>query len=57
MERGRPTPACEDVRDVALPVLQHRVIPNYNATGEGVTSANIVASLLKRVKESDYRRK
>ena len=35
-----------DVREVALPVLQHRVITNYRATGAGKKSRDIVAELV-----------
>jgi MoxR-like ATPase len=52
--RGLPTPSCQEVRDVALPVLQHRIIPNYNASGEGIDSSRIVERLLKLVKEPSY---
>jgi len=52
--RGLPTPSCQEVRDVALPVLQHRIIPNYNASGEGIDAARIVERLLKQVKEASY---
>jgi MoxR-like ATPase len=44
--RGRPAASVEEVRAVALPVLRHRVIPNYNATGEGETTDAIVGRLL-----------
>ncbi|GAA5481090.1 AAA family ATPase [Haloferula sargassicola] len=43
--RGQPAASIQEVRDLALPVLRHRVIPNYNATGEGITSDDIVAKL------------
>ena len=36
----------EEVRDLALPVLRHRVIPNYNATGEGLEVEAIIAHLV-----------
>jgi MoxR-like ATPase len=52
---GRPTPTCEHVRRVAMPVLQHRVIPNYQATGQGIDSGQIVGYLLQKVKEADYK--
>jgi MoxR-like ATPase len=53
--RGKPTPSCSEVREVARPVLKHRVIPNYNATGEGITSSRIVERLLEIVKEPSYK--
>lgn len=53
--KGRPSPSCDDVREIARPVLEHRVLPNYKAAGEGITPAQIVDVLLKNVKEPDYR--
>ena len=43
--RGQPAASIDEVRTLALPILRHRVIPNYNATGEGVTTDSIVAKL------------
>ncbi len=43
--RGQPAASVEEVKSLALPVLRHRVIPNYNATGEGITTDAIVAKL------------
>jgi MoxR-like ATPase len=50
--RGRTSASVQEVRDAALPVLRHRVIPNYNATGEGVTSDDIIAHLLAAQKDA-----
>jgi MoxR-like ATPase len=47
--RGNPAASLEEVRDVARPVLRHRVIPNYNATGEGITAEQIVEKLLEKL--------
>jgi MoxR-like ATPase len=33
---GRAAPEAADVREVALPVLQHRVVTSYRATGAGL---------------------
>lgn len=43
--RGNESASIEEVRDVALPVLRHRVIPSYNATGEDVSVEDIVRHL------------
>ncbi len=51
---GRPAPSILDVRAVAQPVLGHRIIPNYHATGEGITSAAIVNHLLETVEQPKY---
>jgi MoxR-like ATPase len=44
--RGRSSASIEEVRAVALPILRHRVIANYNATGEGITVDQIVSKLV-----------
>jgi MoxR-like ATPase len=43
---GRFAVSLEDVRDLARPTLQHRIILNYRAEAEGVRSADIVERLL-----------
>ena len=52
--QGRISPETADVREVALPVLQHRVITNYRATGAGKKSRDIVQGILTQVREKTY---
>ena len=52
--RGQPAPSCKDVRDVALPVLRHRLLCNYRAAGQGIDSETVIGKLLQSVKESSY---
>jgi len=52
--KGKITPETADVRQVAFPVLQHRIITNYRATGAGKSSADLLAEILKTVKEPEY---
>ncbi len=47
---GRTAASVEDVRALAKNVLVHRVITNFRAESEGVTSAQIVERLLEKVK-------
>jgi MoxR-like ATPase len=47
---GRMAASVEDVRALAKPVLVHRVIANFRAESENVTSEQIVERLLERVK-------
>ncbi|MBI3725291.1 MoxR family ATPase, partial [bacterium] len=47
---GRHHVATEDVAAVAHPVLRHRIITNFNAEAEGVTTDKIVDKLLEHVK-------
>ena len=44
---GRPTPEAFDLVRMASPVLRHRIIPNYNALGEGIESDAIVKHLIE----------
>jgi len=46
---GRPVPSWDDVKSVALPVLRHRLILNFAAEAEGVTSDMVVEKLLNLV--------
>jgi len=46
---GRLAVAPEDIRRVARPVLRHRVLPNFAAEAEGITSERIVEELLTYV--------
>ena len=47
--RGRYFAATEDVARVAYPVLRHRVLMNFNAEADGVSSDMIVEKLLGAV--------
>lgn len=49
--QGRYTPSCDDVRAVARPVLRHRIITNFNAEADGITSVDIIDRLLNEVPE------
>lgn len=44
---GRFAASVEDVKALAKPILQHRLILNYRAEAEGVTSTQLVDSLLQ----------
>jgi MoxR-like ATPase len=46
---GRPSVSIEDIRSVALPVLRHRILINYNAQAAGETSDSIVKKLLQDI--------
>jgi len=47
--RGRGYASVEDIKAVAAPVLRHRVLLNFNAEAEGVTSDDVVAKLMDEV--------
>jgi MoxR-like ATPase len=46
---GRSAPEIQDVRQMVLPVMRHRILPNYNALGEGLQTKDIILHLLKTV--------
>ncbi|NOX58925.1 MAG: AAA domain-containing protein [Planctomycetes bacterium] len=43
--------SCQDIRDVAHPALRHRIIRNFEAEAEGVSTDTIVDGLLERITE------
>ena len=47
---GRYHATTEDIREVAFPVLRHRVITTFNAEAAGITSDEIVQRLLAEIK-------
>ena len=49
---GRPSVGFDDVRSVAVPVLNHRLIPSYQARLDHRTPASLAESLLSSVSES-----
>ena len=48
--QGRYAVSIEDIQALAPSVLRHRVVPNYKAQGEGLSSLDIISRLLSEVK-------
>lgn len=46
---GKFSPDAEDVQAVALPVLRHRILLNFNAEAEDITQDMIIEQLLRTV--------
>ncbi|MDE2731478.1 MAG: MoxR family ATPase [Bacteroidota bacterium] len=46
---GRLTPKIADVQAMALPVLRHRIIANFNAEADGVTIPDLISQLIVAV--------
>ncbi len=44
---GRPMADLDDVAAVALPVLRHRIVPNFSAEAAGMKADRIVAEVVK----------
>ena len=51
--QGRYAVSIEDIQALAPSVLRHRVVPNYKAQGEGLSSVDIIKRLLSDVKPSN----
>jgi len=47
--RGRSHVAIEDIQALCLPVLRHRIIPNFAARSEGMTADTLITKLLSDV--------
>ena len=47
--QGRYHVTQDDVRNMALPVLRHRVLCNYFAESDGMTVDNILTAMLDQV--------
>ena len=47
--RGAQTPTWEDVLAIAKPVLRHRVMVNFQAEAQGITSDDIIDELVKQL--------
>jgi MoxR-like ATPase len=55
--QGRAVVSPADVGRVALPVLRHRILPNFAAEAEGISAEDLVADVLNEVRppQSDIR--
>ena len=52
--KGRYHVSTEDIRQVALPVLRHRIVTNFNAEAEGIKSDAIVKKLMEHIPRQQY---
>ncbi|MHC4199638.1 MAG: AAA family ATPase [Planctomycetota bacterium] len=48
---GRPAICVDDVKEVAVPVMRHRISCNYRARAQGVDEEGVVTRILKEVAE------
>jgi len=51
---GRTVPSMEDIEFVATPILQHRILLNFAAEAEGITSKDVIHKLLAKVKKEEH---
>src|SRR6476646_1469546 len=52
--KGRYHVSTEDIRQVALHVLRHRIVTNFNAEAEGIKSDEIVRKLIDHIPRQQY---
>jgi MoxR-like ATPase len=52
--RGRYHVTTEDIREVAVPVLRHRIVTNFNAEAEGVRPDTIIQKLTDFIPRQQY---
>ena len=48
---NRPTPDISDVTSMVLPVLRHRVITNFNAEADGISTDDILNRLVETISQ------
>jgi len=51
--KGQTYVSCDDVASVALPVFRHRIIANFAAQSEGVTSDDITRRILETIPKDE----
>ncbi len=49
LSRGRYNISEEDIAALAVPVLRHRIVNNYSAEAEGITTVNLVEQMLENL--------
>ena len=49
--RGDCNVSCQDVRTASEPVLAHRVMTNFAAEADGVTSMDVIRKIIETIPE------
>jgi MoxR-like ATPase len=47
--RGRCHVSVEDIKELCLPILRHRIVPSFAARSEGMTSDSLIEKLLEEI--------
>jgi len=50
---GNTHVSVEDVKALAYPVLRHRILTNFTATSEGVTTDTVIEKLLRETPDRE----
>lgn len=46
---GKYTPDMDDIRAVALPVMRHRIVTNFNAEADNVSAGDIISRIIESI--------
>jgi len=49
LSKGRANVTLDDIKALAVPVLRHRIVTNYAAEAEGLTTADIINKLVEKL--------
>jgi len=52
--KGRYHVSTEDIRQVAVPVMRHRIVTNFNAEAEGIKPDTLVQKLIEFIPRQQY---
>jgi MoxR-like ATPase len=47
---GKSTPDIDDIKDIAKPVLRHRIITNFTAEADGISKEDVLDQLIAQIK-------
>ena len=47
---GKSTPDIDDIKDIAKPVLRHRIITNFTAEADGISKEDVLDQLIDQIK-------
>lgn len=47
--QGRYAPDIDDIKSVSLPVLRHRIVANFNAEAENISTSDIINNIIKNI--------
>ncbi|MCA9058961.1 MAG: MoxR family ATPase, partial [Planctomycetaceae bacterium] len=50
---GRTSVSTDDIQKLAAPVLRHRIVPNFTAESEGITSDRIIERLIQETPDKE----
>jgi MoxR-like ATPase len=54
--KGRFAVSAEDIQHMALPVLRHRILMNFKAEAEGITSDDVTRHLIEKINLTNLRK-